>query len=117
MTSSVSGLDIKVDFCKFAIPRLQELMGCISENENAQLHQEITDPCRFSDIFIFHSLKTRNRNEISPTIQRLARQKCISFDKTCLGNWCVEFMHSVLREGTEHFQCRQDELEELKNTL
>lgn len=116
ITCSIGGLEIQLNFCKHAIPRLQELMACFVD-VNAGLEQEITEPSRCTDIFIFHSLKKLQLDQVMLTVRTLSNLKCISVAKTSLSAWCTCFISNVLQKPEDYFKCRAEDLQNLREDV
>lgn len=91
----------------------------MSFSETAYLGQEFKKPSRFTDIFVFHSLKSARIDQISPTLESLVQMKCISLKQTALAEWLELFIESVNREDEEHFYCSGSEsfLQKLKEDV
>lgn len=117
VTCSLGGLEIQINFCKYAIPRLEELMACFFDDENADLEQEITEPCQLTDVLIFHSLKKLQWDEIMPTVRYLSNLKCIAVKKTSFSIWSTHFISSILQESSDYFKCQEDDLKKLREDV
>lgn len=117
VTCSIGGLEIQLNFCKYAIPRLKELTDCLFDDSDNRIGQTIFEPCRLTDIFVFHSLTMLKLDQIMPTLRELSDLKCISVADTSLYTWCTKFVANVLKEGNDYFRCKEEDLVKLKEDV
>jgi hypothetical protein len=92
-------------------------MSCFLDDQNADLEKEITEPSRLTDVFIFHSLKKLQWDQIMPTVRLLSNLKCISVVKTSFSIWSTHFISSVLQEKSDYFKCQPDDLKKLRDDV
>lgn len=105
--ASYDDSEIEISFCKYAVPRIQGFIAGLSENKE---YRKIGSPCRYTDMIIFHSLKTFEQKQIMPTLIWLAKIKCITFKSKSLYEWCFQFSSRVIQESVDYFKCTKEQL-------
>lgn len=92
-------------------------MACFPDDKNAGLEQEIIEPCQLTDIFIFHSLKILQLDQIELNLRTLSNLKCVSFEKNSLSDWSIRFISNVLQNSNDYFKCKAEDLQNLREDV
>lgn len=103
--------DVRLDFFKYAVPRVETLMAFSSKH----VYLDLVECSRFSMIVIFHSMD--NTNEIGKVVEKLVNSRTLSTQTTSQEGWRLEFVKNLLSEDHLYFRTTKEILADKRNAL